>query len=83
MKGTKLKTLRKEENRSAWEKHQFKMEPVMLSTPPKNPWQYYGYEKQVVPGMPNVYGKLTKRERNGYLFEQKINQANNYFNGSY
>lgn len=83
MDGTKLKTLQKSENRSEWHKEQLRLEPLQYKGIPKNPWVYNNYSRQIVPGMPNVFGKLTKREQNGYLYQQKVNQANRYFNGNY
>jgi Fe-S cluster biosynthesis and repair protein YggX len=82
--GTKLKTLKKQENRSQWESNQFKMQPMVYSNVPRNPWQYFEYEKQMIPNSPNNnninnYGRLTKREQNTYLFTKKLNTANNYF----
>jgi hypothetical protein len=77
---TKLSTLNKDENKSEWQKLKLVMEPHQYQHKEIKLWGNNEYAKQIVPGMPKVYGKLTKREQNGYLFQQKVNQANYLFN---
>lgn len=78
--GTKLKTLNKQENKSTWQQRQPKLQPFeyKISNEFKlNPWKV-----QPLPGRQgpdNVYGNLTKRERNAIIYQQKTRMAKQLF----
>lgn len=86
MIGTKLKTLKKQENKSLWEIKQEKFEPFNYknnNNQINNINNNLLFLKQSSPGIELPFGRLTKREQNAILYQTKFNQARNYFNGHF